>query len=124
MTPNETITKVLWDRLRAVKDVLQFSRRQVSFNKNDYDALDTISEYEVLQYDLERAIRYINAELEVDEIIRKTFENGNVLDPVQFVGQRLLDIADRCEAGGHKSRARMFRAVAKEMEAKIGADSE
>ncbi len=36
---------------------------------------------------------------------------------VPFVS-KLRKIADSCEAGGHKSRARMFRAVAKEFETK------
>ena len=37
--------------------------------------------------------------------------NGN--DSVQSIVVRLLLIGDQCEAGGHKSRARMFRALAK-----------
>lgn len=37
--------------------------------------------------------------------------NGN--DSVQSIVDRLLLIGDQCEAGGHKSRARMFRALAK-----------
>lgn len=34
------------------------------------------------------------------------------------VVSKLRKIADQCEAGGHKSRARMFRALAKEFEVK------
>jgi len=34
------------------------------------------------------------------------------------VVSKLLKVADQCEAGGHKSRARMFRALAKEFEVK------
>jgi hypothetical protein len=32
------------------------------------------------------------------------------------VVSKLNKVADQCEAGGHKSRARMFRALAKEFE--------
>lgn len=34
------------------------------------------------------------------------------------VVSKLRKVADQCEAGGHKSRARMFRALAKEFEVK------
>ena len=34
------------------------------------------------------------------------------------VVSKLLKVAEQCEAGGHKSRARMFRALAREFEVK------
>lgn len=45
----------------------------------------------------------------LDEIMKVI--NGN--DSVQSIVDRLLLIGDQCEAGGHKSRARMFRMLAK-----------
>lgn len=35
------------------------------------------------------------------------------------VVSKLRKVADQCESGGHKSRARMFRALAKEFEVKF-----
>jgi hypothetical protein len=35
------------------------------------------------------------------------------------VVSKLLKIASQCEAGGHKGRGRMFRALAKEFEVKL-----
>jgi hypothetical protein len=36
------------------------------------------------------------------------------------VVSKLRKIGDQCEAGGHKGRARMFRALAKEFEYQLG----
>jgi hypothetical protein len=45
----------------------------------------------------------------------KEFQKIDRKFSIPFVS-KLRKIADQCEAGGHKSRARMFRAVAKEFE--------
>ena len=45
----------------------------------------------------------------------KEFEKIDRKFSIPFVS-KLRKIADACEAGGHRSRARMFRAVAKEFE--------
>lgn len=37
---------------------------------------------------------------------------------VNRIVAKLRKVADQCEAGGHKSRARMFRSLAKEFEGK------
>lgn len=117
MNPSDTILKVLTDRLRSVQDVIQFSKRAITYNPTDYGALDDLAEYEVREQELNHALRYIKAEQDIDRIIENVFaeRDGNT-KPVIQVSRRLRDIADACEAGGHKSRARMFRAVAKEME--------
>lgn len=117
MTPSETIVKVLTDRLQSVRDVIQFSRRAIKHNPNDFGAMDDLSEYETREQELKQALRYIRAEQQIDQIIKDSFadRDGNT-KPIILVSKRLRDIADACEAGGHKSRARMFRAVAKEME--------
>lgn len=47
----------------------------------------------------------------------KEFQKIDKKFSIPFVS-KLQRIASQCEAGGHKSRARMFRALAKEFEAK------
>lgn len=54
------------------------------------------------------------------ELLSGILKEFNKIDK-QFslpVVSKLRKIADQCEAGGHKSRARMFRALAKEFEVK------
>ncbi len=51
----------------------------------------------------------------LDEIMKVI--NGN--DSVQSIVDRLELIGDQCLAGGHKSRARMFRALAKSFEVRF-----
>lgn len=35
---------------------------------------------------------------------------------IQLVIERILHVADSCEAGGHTSRGKMFRAIAREFQ--------
>lgn len=55
------------------------------------------------------------------ELLNGLFKEFKRIDK-QFslpVVSKLRKVADQCESGGHKSRARMFRALAKEFEVKF-----
>jgi hypothetical protein len=62
-------------------------------------------------------------EFELFTSLLKEFQKIDQKFSIPFVS-KLRKIADSCEAGGHKSRARMFRAVAKEFETREEVKSE
>jgi hypothetical protein len=55
-----------------------------------------------------------------DKAFEKGFASGAKTGQtrVEKIVAKLRRVADQCEAGGHKSRARMFRSLAKEFEGK------
>lgn len=76
-----------------------------SLNKgNQHNLLEIVeSEKPEKDYPLtDLGVQEFEADIRREEIVRIT--------------TRLRKIADQCEAGGHKSRARMFRAIAKSFE--------
>jgi len=64
-------------------------------------------------------LRSLNAgERELLSSLLKDFQKIDKKFSVPFVS-KLLKIASQCEAGGHKGRGRMFRALAREFEVKV-----
>jgi hypothetical protein len=71
-------------------------------NKGNQHDLAESKPVEIEEIPLNEGMQEFEKDIRREEIIRIT--------------TRLRKIADQCEAGGHKSRARMFRAIAKSFE--------
>ena len=105
-----TISRVLNERLTLIRTALAQAKRTLARSRNgdlnneaEHDAEEIVIEYEEYEREYLTALEYVQV----------------MFAPAKHIIQRLEGIADQCEAGGHKSRARMFRAVAKEMEVKF-----
>jgi hypothetical protein len=107
----DTINRALNHRLLEIRNGLILAKQKLNHARLDcdinseaeHDAEETVIEYEEYEREYITALEYVQV----------------MFEPAKHIIERLLRIADQCEAGGHKSRARMFRAVAEEMKVKF-----